>query len=66
MFVVVGNVDIFVINVGGFFSGMWFDWECEDFIKVLDFNMLILIVLMKVFLSGMMEKGWGRVVNIIS
>ncbi|GGE46361.1 SDR family oxidoreductase [Actibacterium pelagium] len=60
------GVDILVNNAGGPPPGMWSDWDREDFIKALDANMLAPIALMKAFLPGMIEKGWGRVVNITS
>ena len=40
--------------------------QVADFIKALDSNMLTPITLMKAVLPSMMEKGWGRVVNITS
>jgi 3-oxoacyl-[acyl-carrier protein] reductase len=61
-----GQVDILVTNAGGPPPGMWTDWEREDFIDALDANMLTPIALMKAQLPGMMERGWGRVVNITS
>ncbi len=61
-----GQVDILVTNAGGPPPGMWTDWDREDFIKALDANMLTPIALMKAQLPGMMEAGWGRVVNITS
>ena len=61
-----GGVDILVTNAGGPPPGMWSDWDREDFIKALDANMLTPIALMKALLPGMMERGWGRVVNITS
>ncbi len=61
-----GDADILVTNAGGPPPGMWTDWEREDFIKALDANMLTPIALMKVLLPGMMDRGWGRVVNITS
>ena len=61
-----GDVDILVTNAGGPPPGVWSDWEREDFIKALDANMLTPIALMKALLPGMMERGWGRVVNITS
>ncbi|MEL7149703.1 MAG: SDR family oxidoreductase [Pseudomonadota bacterium] len=61
-----GDLDILVNNAGGPPPGMWSDWEREDFIKALDANMLTPIALMKAMLPGMMERGWGRVVNITS
>ena len=61
-----GDVDILVTNAGGPPPGMWTDWEREDFIKAIDANMLTPIALMKALVPGMMERGWGRVVNITS
>ena len=61
-----GALDILVTNAGGPPPGLWSDWEREDFIKALDANMLTPIALMKAVLPGMMERGWGRVVNITS
>lgn len=61
-----GQVDILVTNAGGPPPGLWSDWEREDFIKALDANMLTPIALMKALLPGMMDRGWGRVVNITS
>ena len=60
------GVDILVTNAGGPPPGRWSDWDREDFIRALDANMLTPIALMKALLPGMMERGWGRVVNITS
>ncbi|MEM9129868.1 MAG: SDR family oxidoreductase [Pseudomonadota bacterium] len=61
-----GAADILVNNAGGPPPGMWSDWDRDDFIAALDANMLTPIALMKALLPGMMERGWGRVVNITS
>lgn len=61
-----GNVDILVTNAGGPPPGIWSDWTREDFIRALDGNMLTPIALMQAVLPGMMDRGWGRVVNITS
>ncbi|MCA0045285.1 SDR family oxidoreductase [Celeribacter litoreus] len=60
------GVDILVNNAGGPPPGMWTDWERDDFIAALDANMLAPISLIKALVPGMMERGWGRVVNITS
>ncbi len=60
------GVDILVNNAGGPPPGMWTDWDREDFIKALDANMLAPIALIKALVPDMMERGWGRVVNITS
>lgn len=58
--------DILVTNAAGPPPGMWFDWQRDDFIRALDANMLTPIALMKAVLPKMIERGWGRVVNITS
>ena len=60
------GVDILVTNAGGPPPGMWTDWDREDFISALDANMLTPIALIKALVPGMIERGWGRVVNITS
>ncbi|SDE01486.1 SDR family oxidoreductase [Limimaricola pyoseonensis] len=60
------GVDILVTNAGGPPPGLWTDWNRDDFIKALDANMLAPIALMKALMPGMIERGWGRVVNITS
>ncbi len=60
------GVDILVNNAGGPPPGLWSDWSRDDFIAALDANMLAPIALMKGLLPGMMDRGWGRVVNITS
>lgn len=61
-----GAVDILVNNAGGPPPGMWQDWDRDDFIAALDANMLTPIALIKALVPGMMNRGWGRVVNITS
>jgi 3-oxoacyl-[acyl-carrier protein] reductase len=61
-----GEVDILVTNAGGPPPGLWSDWSRDDFIRALDANMLTPIALMQATLPGMMDRGWGRVVNITS
>ena len=60
------NLDILITNAGGPPPGLWSDWNRSDFILALDANMLTPIALMKEVLPGMIEKRWGRVVNITS
>jgi len=61
-----GQIDILVTNAGGPPPGQWSDWTRDDFIRAIDANMLTPIALMQALLPGMMERGWGRVVNITS
>lgn len=61
-----GAPDILVNNAGGPPPGLWSDWDRDDFIAALDANMLTPIALIKALVPGMIERGWGRVVNITS
>lgn len=63
---VAGEVDILVTNAGGPPPGAWMDWRRDDFIAAIDANMLSAIALMQALVPGMMERGWGRVINITS
>lgn len=63
---VAGAVDILVNNAGGPPPGVWSDWGRDDFIKALDANMLAPIAMIKALVPGMIDRGWGRVVNITS
>jgi 3-oxoacyl-[acyl-carrier protein] reductase len=61
-----GEIDILVTNAGGPPPGLWSDWKREDFIAALDANMLTPIALMTALMPKMIDRGWGRVVNITS
>jgi 3-oxoacyl-[acyl-carrier protein] reductase len=58
--------DILVTNAGGPPPGSWADWTREDFQRAIDANMLTPIFLMQAVLPRMIDRGWGRVVNITS
>ena len=60
------EVDILVTNAGGPPPGSWSDWNRDDFIAAFDANLLTPIMLIKTLLPGMMDRGWGRIVNITS
>lgn len=60
------NPDIVVNNAGGPPLGDFRDWERDDWIKAIDCNMLSAIFLIKSTVDGMMERGFGRIVNITS
>lgn len=60
------DVDILVTNAGGPPPGLWSDWTREDFLGAIEANMLTPIMLMTALLPQMVDKGWGRVVNITS
>jgi 3-oxoacyl-[acyl-carrier protein] reductase len=58
--------DILVNNAGGPPPGDFRDWTRDDWIKALDANMLTPIELMKATVDGMMQRRFGRIVNITS
>lgn len=58
--------DILVNNAGGPPPGDFHDWTREDWIKALDANMLTPIELVKATIDGMIERRFGRIVNITS
>lgn len=60
------NPDILVNNAGGPPPGDFRDWTRDDWIKAVDANMLTPIELIKATVDGMMERGFGRIVNITS
>jgi len=60
------NPDILVNNAGGPPPGDFRDWDRDDWIRALDANMLTAIFLIKATVDGMMERRFGRVVNITS
>jgi len=61
-----GAVDILVTNAGGPPSGDFRDWSRDQWIAALDANMLTPIELIKATVDGMIERRFGRVVNITS
>ena len=58
--------DILINNAGGPPPGDFRDWERDDWIKAVDSNMLTPIFLIKATVDGMIERKFGRVVNITS
>ena len=61
-----GNVDILVNNAGGPPPGDFRDWTRDDWIKALDANMLTAIELIKAVIDPMINRRFGRIVNITS
>lgn len=58
--------DILVNNAGGPPPGDFRDWDRDDWIKAVDANMLTPIFLIKATVDGMIDREFGRVVNITS
>jgi len=60
------QVDILVNNAGGPPPGDFRDWTREHWIAAIDANMLTPIELIKATVDGMIERRFGRIVNITS
>src|SRR5947209_16402844 len=58
--------DILVNNAGGPPPGDFHDWDRDTWIRALDANMLTPIELIKATIDGMIERKFGRIVNITS
>lgn len=62
-----GNVDILVNN-----AALWRDrssfteTSTEDWKKYLDINVMGVVYMTKALLPGMLERGWGRIINVAS
>jgi 3-oxoacyl-[acyl-carrier protein] reductase len=58
--------DILVTNAGGPPPGDFRNWEREQWIAAVDANMLTPIELIRATVDGMMDRGFGRIINITS
>jgi 3-oxoacyl-[acyl-carrier protein] reductase len=58
--------DILVTNAGGPPPGTFEKWGRDDWIAALDANMLSPILLIRAVHGGMMDRGFGRIVNVTS
>lgn len=58
--------DILVNNAGGPPPGDFRDWDRDDWIKALDANMIAPIEFIKRVVDGMIDRRFGRIVNITS
>jgi 3-oxoacyl-[acyl-carrier protein] reductase len=58
--------DILINNAGGPPPGDFRDWDRDAWIRALDANMLTPIELIKATIDGMIERKFGRIVNITS
>ncbi len=58
--------DILINNAGGPPPGDFRDWGREEWMKAIDANMLGSIFFIKATLDGMIERKFGRIVNITS
>ena len=60
------NPDILVNNAGGPPPGDFREWDKEAWFKALNNNMVTPILLIKATVDGMIQRKWGRIVNITS
>jgi 3-oxoacyl-[acyl-carrier protein] reductase len=58
--------DIILNNADGRLPGDYRKWSREDWIDALDAMMLSPIEMMRLTVDGMMERGFGRIINIVS
>ncbi|MEM7091759.1 MAG: SDR family oxidoreductase [Actinomycetota bacterium] len=58
--------DILVNNNSGPRPGRFADWERDDWVGALDANMLTPLAMIRLVLDGMVERRFGRIVNITS
>jgi 3-oxoacyl-[acyl-carrier protein] reductase len=58
--------DILVTNNGGPTPGRFADWDRDAWIEALDANMLAPLAIIRAALDGMVERRFGRIVNITS
>jgi 3-oxoacyl-[acyl-carrier protein] reductase len=58
--------DILLNNADGPKPGDFRDWSREDWLAALDSMMLAPIEMMRLTVDGMMERGFGRILNIVS
>ncbi len=62
----IGQVDILVNNAGITRDGVFRRMSLEDWRSVIDTNLNSLFNVTKQVIDGMLDKGWGRIVNISS
>jgi 3-oxoacyl-[acyl-carrier protein] reductase len=61
-----GEPDILVNNAGGPPPGDFRDWDRSAWLAALDANLLSAVDLIRLVIDGMMERKFGRIVNITS
>ena len=61
-----GDVDVLVNNAGGPPFGPFESFTEEQWQKALEMNLLSTVRFSRMALDGMKQRGWGRIVNIVS
>ena len=60
------NPDILINNAGGPPAGDFREWSREEWVAACDANMIAPILLIKAVIDPMIERGFGRILNITS
>ena len=60
------DFDIVITNAGGPPPGDFRDWDRDTWLNAMDANMLSPIAIIKQVVDGMMQRGFGRIINITS
>ena len=60
------NPDILITNAGGPPAGDFKDFSLDDWRQAVEWSMITPIALIKATVYGMMDRGFGRIVNITS
>jgi len=62
----IGEIDILVNNAGITRDGVFRKMSLEDWRAVIDTNLNSLFTVTKQVIDGMLDRGWGRIINISS
>ena len=62
----VGEIDVLVNNAGITKDGVFRKMGVEDWMAVIDTNLNSLFFVTKQVIDGMLDRGWGRIINISS
>ena len=61
-----GNIDILVNNAGIYIPNRFLDYKMDEWKRMMEVNVYGVVRVTAAFLPGMLETGWGRVINISS
>lgn len=61
-----GPAEVVVNAAGIYLPGRFLDYAIDDFRRIAEVNYLGTVRVIRAFLPGMLEAGWGRIVNVAS